>query len=64
MHILHLMFHICHKLHLCPAAVQIVMFPVDTEICIAVQVICQESHAALQSQELCGEWEKIGRAHV
>ena len=47
MHILHLMFHISHKLHLCLAAVQIVMFPVDTEICIAVQVICQESHAAL-----------------
>ena len=47
-----LFLHILHQLELCPAAVEIMVFPVNLEIVIALQIIGEKAHSAFKSHNL------------
>ena len=59
LHCFPLLFHIFYQLELCSAAVKIMVFSVDLEVSVAVQVIGKEAHTALKSHHNCTDGEHL-----
>ena len=48
MHLAPLFLHIADQLELCSAPIQIMFLSMDLEVCISLQIICQETHTTFK----------------